>query len=163
MDLQTFLIGLGAVLLVIAPIYIAQRKHKGEQNKTKLYLDSLGQAQGLKFSLYEFWGVGYAIGLDTSKKMLCYVDSVANEENPTFINLAEVEKCAVINEHRTINDNRVIEQIKLDFTLKNSRTHQSLLFYDREANLNFTNELVLAEKWKAALTSHFSSGQLVVK
>ncbi|WP_439882742.1 hypothetical protein ACSX1A_06135 [Pontibacter sp. MBLB2868] len=161
MDLQTLLIGLGVLMFAIAPIFYFQRKHRNEQNETRIHLDRLGRAQGLSFSVYEFWGSGYAIGLDTSKKVLCYVDSVANEEKPTFINLAEVEKCTVINEHRTINDNRVIEQIKLDFTLKNSRTHQSLLFYDREANLNFTNELVLAEKWKATVNARVSSGQLV--
>lgn len=161
MDLESIIMAFGALLLVAAPMLYFQRKQKNKQSKERLNLDRLGKAEGLEFSLYEFWDSGYAIGLDTSKKVLCYFTRIAGKEEYTLISLAEVGNCTVINDHRDVNENRVIDQVRLGFTFKDTRAHKSLLFYDREANLNFTNELLLAEKWKNIICSNISSSQLV--
>ncbi|MDX5435580.1 MAG: hypothetical protein LPK03_00185 [Pontibacter sp.] len=155
------IMGLGALILIAVPIFLFQKKQRNKQSKTKLHLDNLGKEQGLVFSLYEFWDSNYVIGLDTSKKVLCYYTCVTDKENYTLISLAEVEKCTVINDHRDVNNNRVIDQIRLSFTFKDSRANKSLLFYDREANLNFTNELILAKKWESIISSNIGSKQLV--
>ena len=150
------------ILIPIAALFLYfQRKQRNEQNKARLHVDKLGKEKGLTFSLYEFWGSGYAIGLDTSKKVLFYLYSVAGKEEYSLVNLADVERCTVINDHRNVNENRVIDQIRLSFTFKGSRAHQSLLFYDKETNLSFTNELLLAEKWKSIVCSNISTSKLV--
>jgi hypothetical protein len=161
MDPKSIIVALGSLIPIAALFLYIQRKQRNEQNKARLHLDRLGKGQGLTFSLYEFWGAGYAIGLDTSKKVLFYLHSVAGKEEHTKVNLADVAKCILINDHRNVNENRVIDQIRLNFTFKDSRAHQSLLFYDKETNLNFTNELLLAEKWKSILCSNISANKLV--
>ncbi|MBC5992212.1 hypothetical protein [Pontibacter cellulosilyticus] len=160
MDTQSIVMAFGSLMLMAAIAIYFWQKQRINQNEAKLRFDRLGEAKGLTFSQYEFWGSGYAVGLDTSKQVLCYLTNIADKEDCTLVSIAEVVKCIVINDYRDVNGTRVIDQIRLDFTFKGSRAHKRLLFYDREINLNFTNELLVAEKWKTVITSSISSSKL---
>ncbi|MHA6248257.1 hypothetical protein ACXYMU_10000 [Pontibacter sp. CAU 1760] len=163
MNLESLLWSFCAVLVMAALFLYFQRKQRISDNNTKLYLDNLAQSQGLTFSRFEFWGSGYVIGMDTAKGILCYSNNITAPVECTRINLADVASCTVINNHRDVNSNRIIDQIKLGFTFRDAHPHSSLLFYDREASLHFENELITAEKWKSIICAYIGLDQLVGK
>ena len=145
--------GIGALISIIALLLYFRGKQKRKQVSIHARLDYLGKMQHLVFSRRACWGQGYALGVDTAKQVLFYTSSLQDQETCTLLNLANVKNCTVVNAHQEVEGSRVIDQIRLSFTMKNGPTHQDLVFYDRAENLHFTNELLLAEKWKAILSA----------
>jgi hypothetical protein len=149
MDFETLIIGLLAMAVFIVPIYLIQIKQKGNSGKMLAGFRAMAAQQQLHFTRLDSWNDNYAIALDEVQQKLMYMNGLeANTPYLIIDFLKEVKKCTLINEHRDINGNRVIDRIALHLTLHSGKQReQELVFYDREQSMILSGELPLAEKW----------------
>lgn len=155
MDLVTTLIGLAFVVLTILPfVYF----YFSQKNKTKKFLNSffsLAEQHQVKVVQHDVWSNYAAIGLDPTSKKLFYYKNCGGDEQQALINLADVEKCSVINKKRLHNEDQVIDRLELVFTFRNAGLAQkTITFYSKDESMTHNGELQLVEKWRVLVISH---------
>ncbi|TXK45895.1 hypothetical protein FVR03_11350 [Pontibacter qinzhouensis] len=155
MDVTSIIIGLAAVALFIVPILYVQHTQKAKKQKLLQDFEALAGQQKLTISQHDFWDPYYTIGIDSTQNMLFYtLRKEGQEQQQVLIDLAAISACTVRCTHREANGEKIIERVDLVFTNPNSRpAEKTLEFYNREVNLNFNNELMLAEKWKSLVVT----------
>ncbi|WP_137757902.1 hypothetical protein [Pontibacter sp. SGAir0037] len=154
MDSGTIIIGTLCLALIIVPVFYMQLAQK--KKARKLLNDLLLQAekQQLRITEYDFWSPSYAIGLDKEKKQLLYTHKSENQDQVIFVDLREVRQCSVEKISRDSGDSKIIESVKLVFSpVSPKQPDKALPFYSLEESMIFGEELKLAEKWKAVISS----------
>lgn len=157
-DLTTTLIGLGLVALCILPIVYFYYVQKKERKKfLESFLSLTGQQQ-VNTSQYDVWGHYCALAIDTSANKLFYFKKQGDKEEKALINLAEVERCSVINTKRALNEDQVIDRLELALTFISSRQSEKVLsFYSKDEGPSLNGELQLVEKWKMIISAHLEA------
>jgi hypothetical protein len=154
MDLTTALIGLAVVALTILPMvyfHLAQKKQKNAFLKGFL---AQAAEQQVQVTHHDVWSHYFALGLDPQSNKLFYLKQRDGKEQKVLINLAEVDKCRVVNTKKMLNNDPIIDRLELVFTFKNTRIpEKSLEFFNKGEFMTLSGELQLIEKWKTIANS----------
>ena len=158
MDLLTAIIGFGALAVCILPLVYFQMAEKKKRNKFLNDFLLSAAEQKVVVTQHEVWGHYYGLGLDARANKLAYLKRWEAKEERIVIDLSEVEKCRVININRTVNDNKIIEQIGLAFSFRNPGLSEKILeFYNKEESMSLNDELLLVEKWAAICSARLQA------
>lgn len=115
-------------------------------------LTEIAERNNCKLSRYELWN-NSTIGIDDTSLMIFYTRKSKDIETSQQINLAETQKCRVINLSRTVRNKegnfKVVEKLELAFSFQDiNRGDVVLEFYNADYDsLTLTGELQLVEKW----------------
>lgn len=148
-------ISLAAIVAFIAPIYISKKKQSNiNKSKQQQFMDEANK-QGLVLDNFDFWRGTYAIGLDTGKHKLLYMDLEADikfklipTDNISHIDLQKQ------NHHVGKGSNKVevIDSLALIVHQKGTAVVKShLCFFDGEKNSDLSGEWPLIQKWNTLL------------
>ncbi|WP_439882691.1 hypothetical protein ACSX1A_05870 [Pontibacter sp. MBLB2868] len=157
MDFETVIIGLVSVAFFLVPILYVQHVQKAKKNKIIEDFIKLGEQQQLTITQYDFWEPFYAIGIDTEKKKLLYTRNQAGNEQQELVDLAEIIKSGISKTSTDSGGNKVIERVDLALHTRTPKQQAKFIeFYSKEENLNFSNELLLSEKWNNIIQAHIA-------
>jgi hypothetical protein len=152
MDFATALIGL-AVLAAITLPFLLMGRSQGKQDKQLQAAFSQAAAQnGLNIAQKDFWARKYGIGIDPHAHKLLYLKMKGEEQKILLIDLAQVEKCRLVNQSRGVKTHqtagKVIEHLELRFTFHQPGTAEQVVeFYNVDESLTMGKEVLLMEKW----------------
>jgi hypothetical protein len=155
MDLTILLIGIGAVAAFIVPIFFLQSANRRkDRNKQKNFI-KLAQQNGIAISKIDLWNEN-AVGIDQNKKKLFVTNTLNEKTVNTTIDLSDYVSCKLVNDSRTVktkhNKTTITERILL--VLKpaiSTNAEMSIVFFDKNENINLNNEFQLAESWEKLL------------
>lgn len=153
MDTGTIIIAIVFLAAFILPFYFFGRSKKnGAQSLTQTFSELAAKA-GLNIVAPECWNKMYCIGLDPNAGKILYVKVKNGAAQEIVIDLAEIEKCRVVNHSKSAvahnTATKVVEKIELVFTpFAAHHNEKTLEFYALAESLTIGNELKLAEKWK---------------
>lgn len=152
MDSGSIIFGLVVIIGIVVPIVIQNNKSKKKEKQFLNILSGLAEKNNCNLSEHELWVKG-AIGIDKAAQQLFFMKKTANGEVQQVINLAEMQKCRVVNTHRIVNnkesDQKVIEKLELAFSNREPKKPDTFLeFYNTNLdNLTLNGEVQLTEKW----------------
>lgn len=162
MDLTTTIIGLVITALCVFPLVYMHWSQKKDRQKFLAEFLHLATQQQVVVTQHEVWGNYFGLGLDTKANKLFYYKKRGDKEQKTVINLAEVERCSVLNVKKALNNDQVIDRLELVFTIRNPRAGEKTLeFFSRDEFMTLSGELQLIEKWKVLINTHLESSKKV--
>ncbi|MFD3003203.1 hypothetical protein ACFS7Z_22770 [Pontibacter toksunensis] len=154
MDITSAIIGIISLALFVVPVILIQRNQKQQKRKHLQHFLYVAQQQQLKITQYDLWSHNFAIGIDTEQNILFYLKKQAEGEGMLLVHLSEVSACRLNNMNREVGGNRVIDLIELRFTFQGlGLREQAVVFYNREESMSLSEELLLAEKWRAIVST----------
>lgn len=143
MEMGTIITGAIVILLCILPFVLLGSGRRKRQKQLQQTLQAQAAQQGGKITRHDCLRDA-AIGIDDEARTLFYVKN----ETTQHIRLQEFKTCRVINNTRTVDNNRVVEQLALALTpTGNGRPDIQLEFYNAETDIQLNGELQLLEKW----------------
>lgn len=158
MDILSALIGLGSLAFFIVPIVYLQMVKKKEKKKFQDKFLQLARENNANISILDIWNRSHAIGIDEAGNKLFFLKTGAGTDKKVLIDLAEAEKCKLVNKSRTVDNNKVIDHLELQITFKNPGAPEKVLeFYDREESMSVNEEYHLIEKWEKLISSRLDS------
>jgi hypothetical protein len=152
MDLGTTIVGIVIILICIIPFALMSINSRKKEKKLLQGLTEIAERNNCKLSRYELWN-NSTIGIDDTSLMIFYTRKSKDIETSQQINLAETQKCRVINLSRTVRNKegnfKVVEKLELAFSFQDiNRGDVVLEFYNADYDsLTLTGELQLVEKW----------------
>jgi hypothetical protein len=164
MEIGPLLVGIATIVLVVAPfVYL----HKAQKNKELRFLNAflaLAEKQSLKITQHELWNMIYAIGLDPQSKKIFYLKRSGEKDLTMLVDLAEIEKCRVVNRSRSMKtshgSSKVIDRLDLGFVNRNHQKSEKYLeFFNGDESLSLRGELPLVEKWCGIINAHLKTGR----
>ncbi|MBC6367851.1 hypothetical protein [Algoriphagus sp. AK58] len=139
-----------------APFVYHFQKNKKKENLLTQNLKEAAKNAGANPDQMETWRHQYAIGLDTSKKVLVYHHD--GEVATSFcIPLSEVKKVSVLKKTKEVGESKksVIEHIGLEVQYVSSTKKSILLeIFNEDLFSDLIGESVLAEKWAEIIRKH---------
>jgi hypothetical protein len=134
------------------------QKNKKKQKQISQKLQEAGISANAKPDQLEIWRQQYAIGLDTSAKVLFYHQD--GEVNTTFcIPLTDIKKVTSLKKKKEIDESKksVIDFVGLELQyLSPSKKPLVLEIYDGDKFSDLIGETVLAEKWATTIQKHLN-------
>lgn len=158
MDLGTAIFVAVLVLACVIPVVIVNQKKK---NKDKLFLKSLADVarkSSCNIMEYDLWN-NTGIGIDKAARCVFFIKKTQNGEVMKEINLAEIQRCKVLNLSRTVinNDSNqiVTERLELAFVNRDKNKPDEIIeFYNSNTDsLYLRGEIQLTEKWSKIINS----------
>lgn len=152
MDIGATIVGIAIILICIIPFVLMSRSNRKKEQKLLQGLFDYAEQKNCKISQYDSWRHS-TIGIDNTSLMIFFTKKVKEETIFRQINLAEIQKCQVINSGKTVSHSnsthKIIEKLELAFTYWDKGRKESVLeFYNTEYHsLTLTGELQLVEKW----------------
>lgn len=152
MELGTAIIGLATILACIIPFAIISKSNQKRTLKISQALSDWAKKNNCSISKHDIW-IQSAIGMDASSNMIFFYQKSGDHETRQKVNLAEIEKCLLINTSRTLKhetgEQKVIEKLELTFSHRHGKeTDTSIVFFDTNtSSLTLAGELQLANKW----------------
>ena len=152
MELGTAIIGLATILACIIPFVLISKSNKQRTQKIFQALSDWAAKSSCSISKHDIWNQS-AIGIDASSNMIFFYQKSGDQETRQKVNLAEVEKCLLINTSRTLKhetgEQKVIEKLELTFSHRHGKeADTSIVFFDTNSGrLTLAGELQMAEKW----------------
>lgn len=152
MDLGTTIVGIVIILICIIPFALMSINNKKKEKKLLQGLSALAERNSCKISRYELWN-NSTIGIDDTSVTIFYTRKSKDNETSQQINLAEIQKCRVINSNRTVSNKegnfKVVEKLELAFSFQDKTISEVVLeFYNADHDsLTLMGELQLVEKW----------------
>lgn len=152
MDLGTTIIGVGILLICIAPFILINMKNQNREKKFVKALFDVAQKNNSEISEYQILN-NIGIAIDTNLKKLFCIRIKENKREVIEINLSEIQSCNLINTTRTVNDrgSKHKEIDKIEFIFKNHQKSDSdkiIEIYNADYDSFYvTGELQFAEKW----------------
>jgi hypothetical protein len=158
MDLTAIISATALVALITIPFIIHHRGRKKKENNFLKEVINLTGNKDAKISQIEFWRDGYAICIDDNSKKIVYSNTHKGKGEVVIIELAEIEKCRIVNLSRKVNtpdgNNIVTDRLELVFTYRKAGFPEKVLeFYDSSVYLIADGELPLIEKWQGIVNS----------
>jgi hypothetical protein len=154
-------ISLAAIVAFIAPIYISKKKQSNiNKSKQQKFMDEANR-QGIVLDNYDFWRGTYAIGLDTGKHKLLYMDLEA-EINFKLISTDNISHIDLQKQNHHLgkgsNKLEVIDRLSLMIHHKEPAVRKShLCFFDGEKKSDLSGEWPLIQKWNALLIKEMAA------
>jgi len=152
MDLGTTIIAVVIMLICILPFALMSIKGRKKQEMLLQGLFGIAEKNNCKISRHELWNSS-TIGIDDTALMIFFTRRSGDNETSQQINLAEIQKCRVINSGRTVStkdDNfKVVEKLELAFSFQDKNKNEVVLecYNADHDSLNLSGELQLVEKW----------------
>lgn len=160
MDLSSAIIGLVSVLAFVIPIALIVRASKAKHKKFLSIIVKQAQQQNISLSETEVWDSSYAIGIDSSSKVLFYLKRRIDKEELVAINLSTMSSCKVFNSSRNVGGSTIVDAIYITISFKNSKeTDKQLEFYSSNHSASLNDELQLAEKWVSIINATVKNNQ----
>ena len=126
------------------------QKNKAKEKLLLQKIKAEGQSQGAQATELETWRNQYAIGLDSSKKILLYA-FLGEIEVSCSIPLSDVKKVTISKKTREAGTEEAkrtrIDKVGLEFTHSSGKKNTYLEFYDSELFSDMAGETLLAENW----------------
>ncbi len=130
MDLGTTITVLVILLIGVIPFALMNRSNKKREREFLEALNKLAEENSSKISSHDIWS-NSAIGMDEITNMLFFTIKAKGSQTVEQINIADIQKCKLINTSRNFSNNgvnsKIIDKLALVFT-----------YFDK---------LQLAEKW----------------
>ncbi|MEO6904458.1 MAG: hypothetical protein ABI315_15065 [Bacteroidia bacterium] len=152
MDLETIVISLVIIIICIAPFAWMSIKNKRKEKRILQNLVDIAAKKNHKINLHELWN-NSIIGMDSTNATVFYARNVKDNEASHQINLAEVEKCRVINSSKMLSNqhgnSNIIDKLELGFLFQDKNKNEVVLeFYNATYDsLILNTELQFVEKW----------------
>jgi len=152
MDLATLLIGIGAVAIMVMPIFLIQFFNKRKEKNKLNGLKNKAQTLGVDITRQESWNEQF-IGLDTVNCKLVIFNNIEDISSSKIHDLTSFKNCSLNIERRGGKSKKehssVIERINLILQPTNLNTPECKInFYDSAINMSIHNEMEVAEKWE---------------
>lgn len=152
MDTSTTLAGLVIILIILIPIVLAKRKIKKREKMFLQSLYSLAEENRSEIIVQDHWN-DTAIGIDTDAHKLFFIRQRADNKLQRTINLAEIQKCRILQTSRILNSKNgsqtVIDRLGLAFISRDQNSPEQILEFfnsDYESSMLY-GETQLCEKW----------------
>jgi hypothetical protein len=152
MDGGTSIIGMIFLLFCIIIFVILSRSNRKREKQLLQSLKRLAAQNNCKIMQYDIWN-NAAIGIDNTANIVFAIRHTNNNAVSFQANLAEVQKCSVVNTRSTGSNKkdsfREIEKLELAFTCWDKhKTGTVFDFYNAACDTPTLNgELQLVEKW----------------
>lgn len=152
MDFGTGIIGILFLLFCFIIFLILSRGNRKREKQLLQQLRKLAELGNFTISQYDIWKDS-AIGIDKITNTLFVIRELNNQPESYTINLAEIQKCRVINTNKAISNKEVrykaIGKVELLFSNRNKNKPETRVeFYNLENDsTTLSGELQLAEKW----------------
>jgi hypothetical protein len=152
MDLATLLIGIGALAVMIVPIFLIQFSNKRKKTKKLNSLKDKAKSLGVVINRQESWNE-QLIGIDTMNCKLVVFNNIEDISSSNIFDLKDFKNCSLNIERRGGKSKKeqssVIERINLILQPTNLSTPECKInFYDSTINMSIHNEMEVAEKWE---------------
>jgi len=152
MEFGITIIGIIIVLICIVPFAWMSISRNRKQKKFLRGLSEIARQNNCTISRFESWN-NSAIGIDDTALRIVYARRTNNGISSEHINLADIQKCRIINSGRTVSNKgshyNVVDKLELGFSFRDPNRKEVLLeLYSTEHdNLTLNGELLLGEKW----------------
>lgn len=150
MEIGNIIVGIIILLICTTPFALISTNKRNREKKLRSLLNEIASKANCTINDSEIWNHS-VIGIDITKSMAFYVRNTENHKASQQINLAEVQKCRVLNSNKTLSNSQgvynIVEKLELAFTTK-GKTEISIEIYNAAYDSpTLTGELQLAEKW----------------
>lgn len=157
MDTPIIIIGLVLIAIVAFPLYFVLRAHKLDQNQIKALFAQHSQSNQYQFQLIATQN-RKALGFDSKKKGLLFIDFNLNEPYVSFQDLKKSQHCEVAISSPQGKSN-ALKKVELFFMSKKGEPQEStLLFHDSDKQYIVPayahEELKLAQQWQQLIQKH---------
>lgn len=143
MEMGTIITGAVVILLCILPFVLLGSGRRKRQKQLLHTLQAQAAQQGGKISRHDCLREA-AIGIDDEARTLYFVKNDITQH----IRLQDIKSCRAINNTRTVDNNRIVEQLALSLIPTGSgRSEIQLELYNAETDIQLNGELQLLEKW----------------
>jgi len=151
MDVGTSLIGLIFLLFCVIIFVILSRSNRKREKQLLQSLKRLAAQNNCKITQYDIWN-NAAIGIDDTANIVFAIRHTNNNTVSFQANLAEMQKCSVINTRKTGSNKegnfREIEKLELAFTCRDKHKPETVFdFYNAGYDTSLNGELQLIERW----------------
>ena len=152
MDLGTTITVIVILLIGVIPFALLNRSNKKREKEFLEALNKLADENNSKISSYDIWS-NAAIGIDDTNSMIFFISKANGLAKVEQINIAEIQKCKLINSNRNFSskgiNSQIIDKLELVFTyFDKSKTENIWSIYDESINHSaLTGELKLSQKW----------------
>jgi hypothetical protein len=152
MDLHTIIIGGIFLLICLIPVLITNRNNKKKKSQFLQLLFKLAERNNCKISNFEQWN-NSIIGIGEDSNSVFVISKIDEVETSLQINLADIQKCRVMESSRTVGEKgatmKVVDKIELAFINRDKNKSDTLVpFYNADYDrLTLSGEIQLAEKW----------------
>jgi lipopolysaccharide export LptBFGC system permease protein LptF len=152
MDLGTIVISLVIIIICSAPFVIMSIKNSKKEKRMLQNLVDIAAQKNNRINLHELWN-NSIIGMDSINATVFYARNIKDKEISQQINLAEVEKCRVINSSRTLSNKNgnftIVDKLELGFLFQDKNKNEAKLeFYNTDYDsLTLSSEFQSVQKW----------------
>lgn len=166
MDSIVIIIGLVVVVLCALPIVLVTNSDGKMEKKMYQRLVKMVQSTHSTLSEYDFSN-NFAIGLDTNKGQLFWINQKKYDVFSTVYLLSELKKCSLFvvenTDHETVDakhKKRIVNVAILLQFRKSNRPDEFLELFDEHDDLGMKNKKEVAERWVALINEHFAHSTL---
>ena len=157
MDTSVTVIGLVLLAIITIPIYYVIRSRRMNYAQIQALFAQYNQDNRYEFQLLASHN-SKALGFDTQRRGLLFIDFNLNEPYVVFKDLAQSQKCDIVTLNPQGKPNTV-KKVEWIFTSKNGNTQDdTLLFHDEEkpyiVPVYAHEELQLAKQWQQKIQQY---------
>lgn len=158
MDLDTVLMGLGMLVVFMAPVYFLVQSGKRKKKKVLTAFHEFAKSSGKELAEVTVLTDSYFLATDVDGKVVFYANTY-NQESPYMKqDLAEVSNCRVSTEGHTVKDGgdsiRVIDRIWLQFESKQSKDVVARMkLYDADTDPSLSDQPRIGEEWQQKINN----------
>lgn len=151
MDLSSLIMGLFLLALFVLPFVLVGRSNTKKRNQFLSRLNQLAQQQNCKIATRDSCS-NFIIGTDEKVSFLFFFKKSEEKEIAQSVNLAEVQKCTVLNTVKSLNGkekgNSGSGKLVLSLLPVKKDSPEILLeFYNENDRLQLSDEFILINKW----------------
>ena len=162
MDLGTTITAVGLLLIVIIPFIIMSVNNNKKVKNIQQELFDIAEQNNSKITRHNSWD-NFLIGIDDTTSKLFFIRKINNNQTAKEVDLAEIQKCQVLNNSRTVSNKegkvKVTDQVVLLLTYYDkSKKEIALEFYNVDHDgFMLKGEVQLAEKWSKIINEAISA------
>lgn len=158
MELNTVLIGMGMLLVFMAPVYLLVQSGNQKKKKQIAALKDFARQSGDELAEIHSWCNTYLLATDMNESALFYANSEDQLQPFRKLSLKEKARCEVVTEARTLKSGketvRVINRIFLQIETKQGKgVTERLLIYDASSDPSLSDQVQIAEKWQQRVST----------
>ena len=160
MDLATAFIGIGSITLCALPFVITSKNKKKKEKQLLNSLKDFSKKHDSELTQHET-GENYAIGLDTTKNMVYFLQKGEEKENLQFVDLATIKSCEINNISKSLAKNeKTLDRLNLKLNaIDKNKPSIVLEFYNSDISFLPINEFDSIEKWNRIINNLLNKKQ----
>lgn len=168
MDLGSVLVGLGVLMVFMAPIFWLQWSGKSNKEKRTKRFKTQALALGIDIDHMAMWCNNYCLGIGNKGQALLYLNEHQPSDPFMWIDLTTVTGCKLaVESHKAVRDNEsivVVDRISLVFSFHNANTpSRSISIFDWDADPSISDQLVFAKEWEERISAVLKTSAPVLR